>query len=39
MMSDDEASLWRAMFERETFTLGGVRGPFSGGPLDDLFAE
>jgi N-acetyl-1-D-myo-inositol-2-amino-2-deoxy-alpha-D-glucopyranoside deacetylase len=39
MTSDDEASLWRAMFERETFTLGGVRGPFSGGPLDDLFAE
>lgn len=37
MHSEKQASLWRAMFERETFTLGGVRGAFPGGPLDDLF--
>ena len=33
------AELWREMFARETFTLGGVRGGFPSGPVDDLFAR
>ena len=30
--------LWRQMFVKETFTLGGLRGGFPDAPVDDLFA-
>ena len=30
------ADLWREMFQRETFILGGLRGSFPAGPVDDL---
>jgi len=33
---DDDA--WRSMMSRETFTLGGLRGGFPRGPVDDMFA-
>lgn len=38
MQDGPGAEAWRAMFERETFTLGGIRGGFPEGPVDDLFA-
>lgn len=30
--------MWREMFAKETFTLGGLRGSFPEAPVDDLFA-
>ncbi|HKI57195.1 MAG TPA: PIG-L deacetylase family protein [Trueperaceae bacterium] len=35
---EDQAEGWRAFMERETFTLGGVRGAFPAPPVGDLFA-
>lgn len=38
-MQDGPArDMWEEMFQRETFTLGGLRGAFPVMPVDDLFA-
>ena len=39
MSEEREREVWEAMFTRETFTLGGLRGGFPEMPVDDLFAE
>ena len=36
--ADMPEEMWREMFLKETFTLGGLRGSFPGMPVDDLFA-
>jgi len=38
MTDGSEKDVWQEMFERETFTLGGLRGSFPQMPVDDLFA-
>lgn len=35
---NDEPDVWQALFARETFTLGGLRGSFPQMPVDDLLA-
>ena len=38
MTDGSEKNAWQEMFEKETFTLGGLRGSFPLMPVDDLFA-
>ena len=37
MSEEREQDVWEAMFTKETFTLGGLRGSFPEMPVDDLF--
>ena len=38
MREGPAAELWEEMYQRETFSLGGLRGPFPAMPVGDFFA-